>query len=194
MENEQDFTDDFDIHVPLQKKILAGMENKEVYVWVKASEPPKEDGIYVCRLEKKEHGVRTEIASFMEYRTVYGAFHDNNDGFKVIEWLEAQTLPLQECYVPVSKDEWFALNQEQRHQLWAGRDLNTGEPVWLKKLSLPLKEQEDVEALAKDFVNEKYEQMKHLLYMTPIELQQWKEFAMRNFISGYRAAQKEINQ
>jgi hypothetical protein len=116
------------------------MENKEVYVCLpgfnKARDKACEKADKECSGDITRDG-KTLIV--MSPNTAY------IEGFlSCYQWLEAQTLPLQECYVEVYKDEWFAMNQEARHQLLAGRDLKTGEPVWLKKVTLPLKEQEGI--------------------------------------------------
>src|SRR6478609_6826637 len=44
---------------------------------------------------------------------------------------EPQSQQKQSGYRVVSKDEWFAMRTDERHQLVAGRDLKTGEAIWL---------------------------------------------------------------
>jgi hypothetical protein len=68
---------------------LSTVEVRDVFVAVSVEdELPKENGLFTCELEKKGDGERTEIASFMEYRTVYGRFLEYPDGFKVKKWLK----------------------------------------------------------------------------------------------------------
>jgi len=51
-----------------------------------------------------------------------------------LAYIELFINSLKVYYEVVPKDEWFEMGTDEREQLVAGRDLKTGEPIWLRKL------------------------------------------------------------
>jgi hypothetical protein len=158
--------------------------------------------------------------------------------FKAMDGLEAQTLPLKECYVAVSiadempteEGEYFIIpNDTSRIGVLYHSGTKQSETrwfvqvkYWLKKVSLPLKEKEDVEALSpeeikaiEDMADNDYTASEAIMFAEWASSHEWvyepaadqwyskeKEYFLSGaalydkwkdeYWQGYRAAQKQI--